>query len=346
MPANVEVALGGEAEFSVTAISNSPLTYQWRHNNKEMRGETASVLRLSNVQLSSAGAYSVIVKNEGGRVLSDAATLTVAQARPAALSAWAITQQPQSQSLVYGNGATFSVRLNDTIDVTYQWYKDGALLRGKTYPDLEVVPATPADAGVYKVVIKKGGATLVSNEAALRVENNGVAVYKLSITGRSITGAESRNEAYSGLLVLNTTKQEAGIIWLGQEGPTKTFSSEMRPGMKIRSSAPGIKGTTIVSEVVTESGEWVVWLTGANRVVKMYDEAAFVLPPTLKGTFNSTEPADLGDLTVKSLTATAILDLPTTLKFGYRAQSVRSILYQLETEFRWKEYVEKQPLAP
>jgi hypothetical protein len=76
-PANQTTAVGGSASFSVTAGGSQPLSYQWRLGTNALNGATNSVLNLSNVQLSDAGNYSVVVSNPFGTVTSSNALLTV-----------------------------------------------------------------------------------------------------------------------------------------------------------------------------------------------------------------------------------------------------------------------------
>jgi hypothetical protein len=77
-PTNLLVSVGVTAQFRVTATATSPpLTYQWSHNQKALEGATDSILILTNVQTSLAGAYAVVVSDAGGSVTSQPALLDV-----------------------------------------------------------------------------------------------------------------------------------------------------------------------------------------------------------------------------------------------------------------------------
>jgi hypothetical protein len=76
-PVNRTTVVGGSANFSVTAAGSQPLSYQWRLGSNALNGATANVLNLTNVQLSDAGNYSVVVSNAYGTVTSSNALLTV-----------------------------------------------------------------------------------------------------------------------------------------------------------------------------------------------------------------------------------------------------------------------------
>jgi subtilase family serine protease len=75
-PTNFVVSVGNDASFSVTANSPVPVTYQW-YGASSTLGATNSTLTLTNVQLSAAGSYYVVVSNTFGYVTSSNATLTV-----------------------------------------------------------------------------------------------------------------------------------------------------------------------------------------------------------------------------------------------------------------------------
>lgn len=77
-PQSQTVPVGGSVTFTVGA-SGTQLTYQWRHNGAPLPGATHSSLTLHDVQMSQAGAYSVVVSNPSGSATSDDAILTVTQ---------------------------------------------------------------------------------------------------------------------------------------------------------------------------------------------------------------------------------------------------------------------------
>jgi subtilisin family serine protease len=78
-PTNQTVAVGGTATFNVTATGSPPLSYQWSFNGTNIDGGTNTSLTLTNVQLSQAGNYAVLVTNLSGSILSSNAVLTVGQ---------------------------------------------------------------------------------------------------------------------------------------------------------------------------------------------------------------------------------------------------------------------------
>ncbi len=76
-PVNQSVKKGGSVTFSVVALGDPVLTYQWRYAKSPIIGAISPQLALTNVQLSSAGQYDCVVGNPFGVVTSNEVTLTV-----------------------------------------------------------------------------------------------------------------------------------------------------------------------------------------------------------------------------------------------------------------------------
>ncbi|HTV62451.1 MAG TPA: immunoglobulin domain-containing protein [Verrucomicrobiae bacterium] len=75
-PASQSTKIGANVTFAVTASGTAPLSYQWLKNGTNVPGATASTYAKAGVQLSDAGAYSVVVTNNYGSVTSSIAVLT------------------------------------------------------------------------------------------------------------------------------------------------------------------------------------------------------------------------------------------------------------------------------
>src|SRR5215217_2478629 len=79
-PANVTVAAGKPASFSVQAAGSAPLSYRWQRNGINLDGPSADTptLNIASAQLSDNGSsYACVVSNQFGSVTSHAAQLTV-----------------------------------------------------------------------------------------------------------------------------------------------------------------------------------------------------------------------------------------------------------------------------
>ena len=98
-PGNRLLVESNTATFSVTAGPVGPLAYQWRWNTQPIAGATQPSLVLSNVSLSQAGSYSVLVSNIAGVALSSNATLVV---KPR-VSLRQVAHWPQTPDASYAN---------------------------------------------------------------------------------------------------------------------------------------------------------------------------------------------------------------------------------------------------
>ncbi len=76
-PQNQTVPLGASASFSVVAIGASPISYQWRFNGSPLSGATSSSLALTNIQVTDAGSYQVVMTNLYGSATSAVAALAI-----------------------------------------------------------------------------------------------------------------------------------------------------------------------------------------------------------------------------------------------------------------------------
>jgi hypothetical protein len=70
-------AIGKSISYSVVANAALPVNYYWRSNGIFIPGATAATLNLSNLQTNHAAAYSVLVSNAYGSVISVTTTLTI-----------------------------------------------------------------------------------------------------------------------------------------------------------------------------------------------------------------------------------------------------------------------------
>ena len=91
-PTNRTVVVGNSAAFSV-GVATCTASYQWQLNSNNIPGATNATFSLSNVQLTNAGVYAVVVSNAYGWVTSSNAVLTVAtscvSAAPGLVGWWA-----------------------------------------------------------------------------------------------------------------------------------------------------------------------------------------------------------------------------------------------------------------
>jgi hypothetical protein len=182
-PGSQVVLVGNNAVFNaqVSTTAGETITgYTWKMSPSNqppytvIAGATTATCTLTNVQMSDAGSYFVVVTyNSGPNIgltsVSAAANLTVYdQAR--------IVVQPQGGLIrPTGSNATFSVSALGSAPLTYQWRLNGVNLAnnprisGATSSNLTVSALITADSGSYVVVVSNIYSAATSQVATLSV---------------------------------------------------------------------------------------------------------------------------------------------------------------------------------
>jgi autotransporter-associated beta strand protein len=80
-----------------------------------------------------------------------------------------IVVQPQSASVLFGGTANFTVTVNPSPQLSYQWFKDNNAITGATGPSLTVSNARGFDIGTYYVVVTNAAGSTVSSPATLSI---------------------------------------------------------------------------------------------------------------------------------------------------------------------------------
>lgn len=158
-------AIGSTVTLNATAEGTPPLGFQWRFNGANISGATTNFYSITNFQAVNAGDYDLVVSDSGGSVTSVVATLTV-EGAPVAPN---IVTQPQSENVLLGSTADFSVVAIGTAPLAYQWKLNGANIPGATQPTYTVTNAQLADAGIYSVTVTNSAGATESLPATLNV---------------------------------------------------------------------------------------------------------------------------------------------------------------------------------
>jgi uncharacterized delta-60 repeat protein len=162
VPRSLDIAQGSNAVFSVTAVGEAPLAYQWMFNGEELEGATDPVLAISNAQFENAGTYSLRVANSRGTVVSPAIVLVV-QSPPTILI------QPQTQVAVAGSTVLLSVNTDGSLPLFYQWFRGASALSNETSQVLTLSNVQPSVAGEYCVVVSNRVGSVQSTPARVIV---------------------------------------------------------------------------------------------------------------------------------------------------------------------------------
>ncbi|HRZ35419.1 MAG TPA: lamin tail domain-containing protein [Candidatus Paceibacterota bacterium] len=98
-PQSQAVARGATATFTGWAGGTEPLAFQWRFNQVPILAATNATLTLSDVQLSQAGAYQLVVRNALGTAVSEPASLTLTNRPPVTVADGILVPQGQTAFL-------------------------------------------------------------------------------------------------------------------------------------------------------------------------------------------------------------------------------------------------------
>jgi subtilisin-like proprotein convertase family protein len=155
---------GSTAELSVAVQGAEPIFYQWYFNgtNALAQGTNASLI-LTDVGLSQAGSYQVVVSNFFGTALSSVAKLNIIE--PAR-----ITSSPADQVATNGDTVTWTVLAEGAAPLSYQWFFNVTnLLSGARNSSLVLSNVTPLQVGSYSVIVSNLYASVTSAPAHLLV---------------------------------------------------------------------------------------------------------------------------------------------------------------------------------
>ncbi|MCX6956242.1 MAG: immunoglobulin domain-containing protein [Verrucomicrobia bacterium] len=204
-PSSQTTVVGGTATFSVTATGDTPLTYQWVHDDVDIVGATNPTLTVSNVQAADIGSYYVVVTNGAGSTTSTVASLVVTGLAPN------ITTSPASQTVSAGSGVTFAVAATGSPTLTYQWRKGTSPIIGATSSTLTLSNVQAADTGSYDVVVTNS-VNFATSAAAVLTVNPAAPTIATQPASRTATigGTTSFSVAASGTAPLTYQWRKGG----------------------------------------------------------------------------------------------------------------------------------------
>jgi endonuclease/exonuclease/phosphatase family metal-dependent hydrolase len=157
------VPMGSNVTFTVEASGTAPLRYQWRFNETNLAGATASSYTRTNALVAHAGEYSVVITNLFGNATSSPALLTV-DSQPF------IFTQPQNVTVPAGGSALFEVIATGAAPLGYQWRFGEFGLAGATTTQLTLTNTQSIHVGDYRVVVTNSFGSVTSTIATLTLD--------------------------------------------------------------------------------------------------------------------------------------------------------------------------------
>jgi len=197
-PTNQLLLVGMTANFNVSDASNALMFYQWRYNGANLAdganisGSATSALTVGNATLTNVGAYSVILSNAAGLLVSSNALLSIVSSPPV------IVLQPTNQTVLPGAPASFSVQAVGNTPYFYHWQLNGTNLNNATNSTWSIGSVSAVNTGTYSVIVSNTLGAVTSSNALLStavVTSPGVTMTTLS----SFTNGSSGEFPYSPL---------------------------------------------------------------------------------------------------------------------------------------------------
>lgn len=161
-PTSQSALAGAAVAFSIVATSPVPLFYQWSKDGFAIPNATNATFPIAAVTPQNGGNYSVVVSNIFASTTSSVAILTVD------IPVY-ITSQPQSQVMLQGGSASFTVAATGTQPLAYQWQKNGSNLPTAMLPTYSIPSTRINDAGLYRVIITNAYGSVTSSIVSLGV---------------------------------------------------------------------------------------------------------------------------------------------------------------------------------
>ncbi len=173
-PQLVRLPVGGTAYsgrdlvLKAQAVGAPVITYQWLHDGNVVTDATNATLTLTNIQLTDAGHYQVVVTNALGSVTSVTAPVKVINSAP-----WFV-QQPTNRTVVLASSVNLGgMPVNGSGPLSYTWrfsnIKGSLTNIVTTSTDLVLNPVQVSDMGTYWLVVSNGFGVATSQTINLTV---------------------------------------------------------------------------------------------------------------------------------------------------------------------------------
>lgn len=161
-PISGEVAVGGSLTLTVTVSNPFSVEYQWFAGDTAISGATQSSYLATAVDSATVD-YHVVVTNRYGSTASDVAHVSGIQVPVR------IVTHPHGASVLAGSSVSFSVGVEGSQPLSYQWLRNGAPMSGATGSSLLLVAKLADDGAVFQVDVTNPLGTARSAEALVRV---------------------------------------------------------------------------------------------------------------------------------------------------------------------------------
>jgi hypothetical protein len=221
-PATATIEAGGEVALSVTATGTDALSYQWRLNDVDIAGATASSYTIPSVQAFHAGVYTVVVSSGGASTMSAGAVLTVDA--PA----------PSDARLLNLSTRGLTLLDNDIMIPGFVITGDGVkklLVRvvGPRLDDFGLDPDGTLDDPqlVLRRILDGGGSEIVDSNDDWQTQTTGGSAAEVENTAATVGAFDFGADTKSAAVVVDVPAGQYGVISSGVGGLTGVVIAEV-----------------------------------------------------------------------------------------------------------------------
>ena len=212
-PTDVVATALSPVEFTATAYSFYPFTYQWQLNGTNLLYATNSTLSILSARQSNVGQYTLIASNAYGSVTSSAANLFL----------YPYLNAPFTGVVTYwGQTNTLSVGAWGSGSLAYQWYFNGTAIAGATNTTLPLGGIQFTNAGQYSVVVSNslGSVTNTPYQVVVNPANISLGLF----AGVIIQGTVGYNYTIQATTDLSTTNSWATVTNITLTSPIQIWN--------------------------------------------------------------------------------------------------------------------------
>ncbi len=287
--------VGGSTQLSVSATSETTLSYQWMKGGVSIPGKTSKTLAIDPVSIADAGSYSVTVTNSGASISSTPVALTV-RPDPAGLlatpapnsSVISLLALPDGSALIGGNFQNLSTPTGDrfaritavgTVDTAFNLNVNNTVYTIARQPDGKIVLG-----GMFNSFT---GATGVGKIARLNSDGSPDTVFNGNVAG---SGPSSQIDSLS---IAPDGKIYVGSASSSYPGANGSFLARLHPNGTLDTSFSFYGGAAIRQALPLPDGKLYVvgsffnyqGISGASTLVRL--NSTGTLDPTFnRGTAN------------------------------------------------------------
>ena len=149
-PQSQTVAPGTDVTFSVGVSGTPAFRYTWKLNGTNLPGATDASLLLTNVQISQAGDYLVVVTNALGSATSEVATLTVSAAPTLDGAVYDAGTGKMKFNVATLNGVTYLIQYKDDLGAA-EWQTLRTVVGDGSVVTVEDSVAPPPSQRFYQI---------------------------------------------------------------------------------------------------------------------------------------------------------------------------------------------------